>query len=620
MVATVAAESSSAPWERAAGAASEMKPDFGPDVVIVDPAMSVNEINALIAPRDGDPFRQIFFMPGTYGSPSRIDDPDGACDIVLASVPENSAFAGLGASPTDTRINGALHVDPAGLRTLSTFYRSLSNLSINPIQPGIAPHTMNWVTSQTAPFRRVNMEGNLDLEGQPPSSPAFGSHFTNTRITGDVFLGNARNTAAGSGQWSQGMYFLRNSELGGTWDGFGGVYVFCGVEGAPPNDFGPATDASPSGDTVTLDLVPVTREAPFLYLDGDRFMVFVPKAVKQTRGIDWTVDGATGESIALDGFFIARPTDSTAHINEQLEKGKNLILTPGRYSLDEPLAVQRARTVVLGLGFATLVPAMGNAAVVVSDVPGVILSGFKIDAGTVESDVLLRIGTTGGKSGTASDPTTLTDIHIYVPNPGRATTSAVIDQDHVLIEGSWIKRADSGWTSSLADHGLIVNGDHVSVYGMWLEHYQKTQILWNGNHGRAIFLQNEPPYDPPNQAAWMNGTKEGYPFLKVADSVTSFRADGIHTWARMSAEGIENTCFLSSAIETPIADGIVFNAVLALVISYPDSRGGFRHIFNDVGPAVDGTPYHLTSAYPQSDMAGISVNARLASFPRVDAG
>ena len=307
------------------------------------------------------------------------------------------------------------------------------------------------------------------------------------------------------------MYFLRNSELGGTWDGFGGVYVFCGVEGAPQNDFGPATDHSQSGDTVTLDLVPVTREAPFLYLDGDRFMVFVPKAVTETRGVDWTVDAQTGESIAVDEFYIARPTDSTAHINEQLAKGKNLILTPGSYPLDEPLTVQRAGTVVLGLGFATLVPTAGTAAVLVSDVPGVILSGFKIDAGIVESDVLLQVGATGGKSGTASDPTTLTDIHIHVPNPGRATTSAVINQDHVLIEGSWMKRADSGWTSSLADHGLIVNGDNVSVYGMWLEHYQKTQILWNGNHGRAIFLQNEPPYDPPNQAAWMNGDQGGVP-------------------------------------------------------------------------------------------------------------
>ena len=64
--------------------------------------------------------------------------------------------------------------------------KSITNLSINPIQPGFAPHTMNWVTSQTAPFRRVNLDGNLDLMDRPPSGPAFGSHFMNTRISSRI--------------------------------------------------------------------------------------------------------------------------------------------------------------------------------------------------------------------------------------------------------------------------------------------------------------------------------------------------------------------------------------------------------------------------------------------------
>ena len=76
MVATVSSESSFAPSEGAAGAAADTKPDFGPDVLIVDTTMSIDEINALIAPRNGDPFRQIFFMPGTYGSSSGQDDPE----------------------------------------------------------------------------------------------------------------------------------------------------------------------------------------------------------------------------------------------------------------------------------------------------------------------------------------------------------------------------------------------------------------------------------------------------------------------------------------------------------------------------------------------------------------
>ena len=59
------------------------------------------------------------------------------------------------------------------------------------------------------------------------------------------------------------------------------------------------------------------------------------------------------------------------------------------------------------------------------------------------------------------------------------------------------------------------------MYGLFVEHYQKYQTIWNGNGGRTYFYQNEMPYDPPNQAAWMNGSTRGYAAYKVADSVTT---------------------------------------------------------------------------------------------------
>ena len=80
-----------------------------------------------------------------------------------------TAVAGLGSSPKDVVINGALHVDPEtgpyGPSALDHFWRSLSNLTINPDQVGEAPHTMSWAVSQAAPLRRVNITGNLDLTG-----------------------------------------------------------------------------------------------------------------------------------------------------------------------------------------------------------------------------------------------------------------------------------------------------------------------------------------------------------------------------------------------------------------------------------------------------------------------
>lgn len=44
--------------------------------------------------------------------------------------------------------------------------------------------------------------------------------------------------------------------------------------------------------------------------------------------------------------------------------------------------------------------------------------------------------------------------------------------------------------------------NNVTAYGLFVEHYQKTEVFWNGNGGRTYFLQNEQPYDPPSNAVW----------------------------------------------------------------------------------------------------------------------
>ncbi len=51
-----------------------------------------------------------------------------------------------------------------------------------------------------------------------------------------------------------------------------------------------------------------------------------------------------------------------ALINLALAFGKNLLLTPGVYNLDHTILVSRPDTVVLGLGFPTLIPQHGTSA------------------------------------------------------------------------------------------------------------------------------------------------------------------------------------------------------------------------------------------------------------------
>ena len=96
---------------------------------------------------------------------------------------------------------------------------------------------------------------------------------------------------------------------------------------------------------------------------------------------------------------------------------------------------------------------------------------------------------------------------------GKATTSLVVNSDDTIIDHTWAwrgrpRRAGIGWNVNTADTGLIVNGDDVLATGLFVEHYQKYEVIWNGERGRTIFFQNEKPYDVPNQAAWMNGQQQ----------------------------------------------------------------------------------------------------------------
>ncbi len=105
---------------------------------------------------------------------------------------------------------------------------------------------------------------------------------------------------------------------------------------------------------------PVTEEAPFLYTDASgKFNVFVPSVQTNSAGTSWASGSEAGKSLPLSSFFVATPSTSVAAIDLALLAGKNLILTPGVYNVSAPILVARPDTVVLGLGFATLVPQHG---------------------------------------------------------------------------------------------------------------------------------------------------------------------------------------------------------------------------------------------------------------------
>ena len=129
-------------------------------------------------------------------------------------------------------------------------------------------------------------------------------------------------------------------------------------------------------------------------------------------------------------------------------------------------------TVVLGLGMATLVPQHGNAAMIVVPNTGVKLSGLIIDAGPVNSPVLVSVGTPGPSS--ASDPDLIQDVFFRIggaaTTPVSATVSLLDNAGNSIIDDVWAWRADHGnavgWTVNKADTGVAVTGNNVTAYGL----------------------------------------------------------------------------------------------------------------------------------------------------------
>jgi hypothetical protein len=433
-----------------------------------------------------------------------------------------------------------------------------------------------WAVSQAVSMRRVNVTGaNLSLMDYCTAGPQFasGGHIADS-TTGFVING------------SQQQWLTRNSEIGGWSNGVWNA-VFAGVEGAP------ADDSFPNPPYTTLDSTPVSREKPFLFVDdAGRYNVRVPSAQTSSRGPTWQ-DGMTpGRTIPLAEFFIAKPTDSVQVINDQLARGRNLLLTPGVYDVAQSIAVKRADTIVLGLGQATLTAVDGAVPLTVADRPGVVLAGVTIDAGEVNSPVLLRIGTRNGTDGAKKsdplNPTTVSDVYFRVggPHVGKADVTLEVNSDNVLIDNIWAWRADHGvpgsvgWDVNTGRNGVIVNGDNVTATGLFVEHYQQYNVIWTGENGRTVFFQNELPYDPPNQAAWQHDGVPGWAAYKVADTVRTHELWGGGSYVFTN---VDPTIHAARGFEVPVTPGVRLHHVMTVNLG----AGTIDHVVNETGAPVD---------------------------------
>ncbi|MYY02413.1 MULTISPECIES: RICIN domain-containing protein [unclassified Streptomyces] len=530
-------------------------PDLGPNTVVFDPSMSASSIqsklNSIFSQQESNQFGSqryaVLFKPGTYSA-----------DV---NVGFYTQVAGLGLSPDAVNINGAVHAEADWFQGNATqnFWRDAENLSVTP-----NGGSDRWAVSQAAPYRRMHVRGNLKLDDGGWSSGGF---ISDSKVDGQIQSG------------SQQQFLTKNTQMG-SWSGSNWNMVFVGDQGAPAQSFPTYT---------TVPTAPVNREKPFLYIDdaGD-WKVFVPAAQTNVSGTTWSGKNQAGSSLPLDQFYIARPGASAADMNAALAAGKNLLITPGVYHLNQTLDVTRPDTVVLGMGLATLIPDNGITALTTADVDGIKIAGVLVDAGTTNSQTLMRIGPDGASAGHAANPVTLNDVFFRIGGAtvGKATRSLVVNTSDTIIDHTWIWRADHGnggtvgWNTNTADTGLVVNGQNVTAYGLFVEHYQKTQVIWNGNGGRTYFFQNELPYDPPNQAAWKNGNTNGYPAYKVGDSVTSHEAWGLGSYAYFN---VNPSVVEDHSFEVPQTSGVKFHDMVTVVLG---GAGTINHIINNTGATV----------------------------------
>ena len=550
-------------------AKSQTVPNFGPNVLIFNSSMSTatmqNELNNIFNLQNNVNTSQfdtnryaILFEPGTYN--------------VTINMGYYMQVLGLGQSPDNVTINGELQSYNFGGQSTENFWMSAENLAVIPTNNA----TMTWSVSQGTWLRHMHVKGSLNVSDGTYSSGGF---LADSKVDSKV-------SSISQQQW------LSRNDIWGSWSGSVWNMVFVGVSN-PPSGTWPGTPYTVVTNT------PLIREKPYLYVDGNtNFLVMVPNLETNSSGTTWASGPTPGVSIPISQFYLAQPgVDNAGTINAQLSAGTNVILTPGIYHLTNSILVTQPDTIVLGLGYPTLVPTNGNPAMVISDVDGVKVSGIIFDAGTTASPSLLEVGTAVSSVDHSADPICLYDICSRVGGEfvGKTTNCVTINANNVIGDNLWLWRADhsltgNGWTVNPSQSGLVVNGDNVTMYGLFVEHHEQYQTLWNGNWGRVYFYQSELPYDPPSQGAWSEAPGvNGYASYKVADSVTSHQAYGLGVYAVFN-QSVNISCF--NAMETPTnSQQVNMHHMCDVYITGNTSGGGtseITHIINGTGNSLVG--------------------------------
>ena len=563
---------------------------FGPNVYIFSPTddmatirTTINNIHdEMLHDQFSSKRYAFYFKPGDYTQAG------------LLNIAYYTHIGGLGKLPNDVRISNVYTPAPLPNNNATcTFWRSAENFTVAGTSTGDMKTWFQWAVSQAAPLRRINSERRAHYQWWYDGWCSGG-------FTGDSYFKDR------AGSWSQQQWYFRNSyvELGSK-DYSAGGWNLCyqGVEfGASVNMANHSDNWTTSGgawnNVSRVDKTPIIREKPFLFLGDDgRYKIFRPALRVDSKGTSWK-PGNMGEGDTFDllnDFYVVKPGTSAETMNQQLSAGKHLFITPGMYELSEPLLVDHPNTVILGTGYATLIPASSNSssAIIVGDVDGVTIASLLFDA-HYSSRTLLQVGAKNATNNHSANPTLLADLFFrvggFVTDNVNVDVALEINSSDVIGDHFWIWRADHGqgvgWFRNTSKNGLVINGHYVTIYGLFNEHFQEYGTVWNGEKGRLYFYQNETPYDVLDQNDYMSheGTVKGYAAYKVADNVNHNESYmmGIYD-VFVNTQGAKIA--VENSIEVPDTKGIKVHHACDVRIS-SDNMGGFLSVINGQVPST----------------------------------
>ena len=231
-------------------------PNLGPNVIVFDPTMPQSEIQATVdaSQHSRSTTRWVRSATRSCSSPARTAPPPAP---LIFQVGYYTEVAGLGQSPSDVTINGQVDVYNRCLTAdnciaLDNFWRSMSNLTINPVGgSGCRANTEFWAVSQASPLRRVNVTGNADVHGLLHRRPAVRQRRLHRRLEDQRH--RQRFAAAVPGPQQQ------HRRRGRTASGTRSSPACRGARAVLPD--AAVHDAR--------DDRPVSREKPYLYVDGE---------------------------------------------------------------------------------------------------------------------------------------------------------------------------------------------------------------------------------------------------------------------------------------------------------------------------------------------------------------